>query len=77
MGHADGRRRVVGRPYGRRRATWGRSTVVDPWGKVIAALDHAQPGVLHARLDLDAVDRARRAIPSLTHDRPFRSASDA
>lgn len=59
------------------RATWGRSTVVDPWGKVIAALDHDQPGVLHARLDLDAVDRARRAIPSLTHDRPFRSASDA
>lgn len=59
------------------RATWGRSTVVDPWGKVIAALDHDQPGVLHARLDLDAVDRARRAIPSLTHDRPFHSAADA
>ena len=58
------------------RATWGRSTVVDPWGKIVATLDHDQPGVLHARLDLDAVDRARRAIPSLTHDRPFRSASD-
>jgi deaminated glutathione amidase len=59
------------------RATWGRSTVVDPWGKVIARLDHDEPGVLHAALDFDAVDRARRAIPSLTHDRPFQSAVDA
>lgn len=59
------------------RATWGHSTVVDPWGKVVAALDNDQPGILHASLDLAAVDRARRAIPALTHDRPFRSAADA
>jgi len=59
------------------RAIWGRSTVVDPWGKVIAALDHDQPGILHASLELEAVDRARRTIPALTHDRPFRSAADA
>ena len=57
--HEDGRR------------TWGRSTVVGPWGEIVARLDHDQPGVLFATLDFDAVDRARRAVPQLTHDREF------
>jgi predicted amidohydrolase len=53
------------------RKTWGRSTIVAPWGEVIAKLDHDEPGVLHAVLDLSAVDRARAAVPSLAHDRAF------
>ncbi|MBN8551486.1 MAG: carbon-nitrogen hydrolase family protein [Caulobacterales bacterium] len=53
------------------RTTWGRSMVVDPWGAVVAAFDHDQPGVLFADLDLTAVTRARTAIPSLRHDRDF------
>lgn len=53
------------------RKTWGRSTIVTPWGEVIAKLDHEEPGVLHAVLDLSAVDRARAAVPSLAHDRAF------
>lgn len=53
------------------RKTWGRSIVVDPWGRVIAKLDHDEPGVLHAVLDLDAVAKARSSIPALTHDRKF------
>lgn len=57
--HEDGRR------------TWGRSTVVAPWGEVIARLDNDAPGVLFADLDLAAVDKARLAIPALTHDRDF------
>ena len=57
--HEDGRR------------TWGRSTVVAPWGEVVARLDHDEPGVLFATLDFDAVTRARNAVPQLTHDRPF------
>ncbi|MBU4040079.1 MAG: carbon-nitrogen hydrolase family protein [Alphaproteobacteria bacterium] len=57
--HEDGRR------------TWGRSTVVGPWGEVAAKLDHDQPGVLFATLDFDAVVRARNAVPQLTHDREF------
>lgn len=56
------------------RKTWGRSTVVGPWGEVIAKLDHDDPGVLFASLDLDAVQRARQAVPALTHDRNFRPA---
>ena len=57
--HEDGRR------------TWGRSMVVGPWGEVVAKLDHDAPGVLFAGLDLDAVARARQAVPQLTHDRDF------
>ena len=57
--HEDGRR------------TWGHSTVVAPWGEVIAKLDHDAPGVLFATLDLEAVSRARAAIPQLAHDRAF------
>ncbi len=57
--HEDGRR------------TWGRSTVVGPWGEVVAKLDHDNPGVLFATLDFDAVARARNAVPQLTHDRDF------
>lgn len=53
------------------RKTWGHSTVVSPWGQVIAKLDHDDPGVLHATLDLSEVARARAAIPALTHDREY------
>jgi len=57
--HEDGRR------------TWGRSTVVGPWGEVIARADHDDPCILRAKLDMEAVARARRAVPALTHDRDF------
>ena len=57
--HEDGRR------------TWGRSMVVGPWGEVVAKADHDEPCVLMADLDLEAVARARRAVPQLTHDRDF------
>ena len=53
------------------RGTWGRSIVVGPWGEVIARLDHDEPGVLIADLDLAAVDRARAAIPALKNARAF------
>ena len=57
--HEDGRR------------TWGRSTVVGPWGEIVAKLDHDEPGVLHAVLDLRAVETARASVPALRHDRDF------
>lgn len=53
------------------RKTWGHSTVVAPWGEVVAKLDNDEPGVLYATLDFDAVDKARNAVPQLTHDRDF------
>jgi predicted amidohydrolase len=57
--HADGR------------GTWGRSLAVAPWGEVIARLDHDDPGVLMAELDLTKVTAARAAVPSLANARPF------
>jgi predicted amidohydrolase len=53
------------------RGTWGRSTVVAPWGQVIAKLDHDEPGVLLADLDLSEVDKARAAIPNLKNAQAF------
>ena len=53
------------------RATWGHSMVVAPWGEVIALLDHDEPGVLIADLDLAEVDKARAAIPALANARAF------
>ena len=53
------------------RATWGHSTIVAPWGEVVAKLDHDEPGVLIADLDLDAVTKARAAIPNLINGREF------
>jgi predicted amidohydrolase len=53
------------------RGTWGRSIVVGPWGEVIGKLDHDEPGVLIADLDLAAADKARAAIPALKNARAF------
>ena len=54
-----------------RRGTWGHSLVVEPWGAVIAHLDHDEPGVLLADLDPHAPAKARAAIPALANARPF------
>lgn len=53
------------------RGTWGRSMAVGPWGEVLGVLDHDEPGVLVADLDLAAVGKARAAIPALANARPF------
>ncbi len=53
------------------RATYGHSLIVDPWGKVIAELDHDEPGVLIAEIDPAAVEEARRRVPALANARDF------
>ena len=53
------------------RKTYGHSIVVSPWGEVLADAGGDQPGVITAEIDLDKVDEARQAIPSLRHGRPF------
>lgn len=53
------------------RNTWGRSMVVGPWGEIIAQLEHDEPGVLMAEIDLDEVASARARIPALSNDRVF------
>jgi predicted amidohydrolase len=53
------------------RGTWGRSMIIGPWGEVLARAEDDAPGVLVADLDLDAVAKARGAIPSLANAREF------
>ncbi len=53
------------------RSTWGRSMIVGPWGEVAAALDHDEPGLLVADLDLDAVAAARARVPAWSSLRDF------
>ncbi|SFV36951.1 Predicted amidohydrolase [Devosia crocina] len=55
------------------RSTYGHSLIVDPWGKVIAELDHDRPGVLVAEIDPQAVVEARQRIPALANARDFAS----
>jgi predicted amidohydrolase len=53
------------------RGTYGHSIVVAPWGEVLAHLDHDEPGILLADLDLAAAAKARAAIPALANARAF------
>jgi predicted amidohydrolase len=56
---------------GAARRTWGHSLAVAPWGEILADGGTA-PGVSFADLDLARVDEARRRVPALWHDRPYR-----
>ncbi|MEM6825936.1 MAG: carbon-nitrogen hydrolase family protein [Pseudomonadota bacterium] len=56
---------------GRVRETYGHSLAVGPWGNVLADAG-SPPGVTFVDLRLADVDDARRRIPSLSHERPFR-----
>ena len=51
-----------------RYVAWGHSTVVDPWGKVIATTGH-EPGIVYADIDTGAVDEVRQMIPVMTQRR--------
>lgn len=53
------------------RATWGHSVIIDPWGKVLAKLDHDEPGMIVADLNLEEVAAARSKIPAWQGGRDF------
>jgi len=56
---------------GKPRRTYGHSMAVAPWGEVV--LDAGtEPGVYVVDVDMGRVAEARRRVPSLSHDRPFR-----
>ncbi len=56
--HAEGRR------------TFGHSLIIAPWGEVLTEAEDG-PGFITASIDPAKVAEARRAVPSLNHDRPF------
>ena len=55
---------------GRSRSTYGHSLAVSPWGEVLAD-GGDKAGLTLVDFDLADVDKARRKIPSLSHDRAF------
>lgn len=53
------------------RTTYGHSIIVSPWGEILAENDGVHPSVIVADIQLQAIEEARRRVPSLEHDRPF------
>lgn len=47
---------------------WGHSTVVDPWGTIVATTEH-EPAIVTAELDLTRIAEVRRNIPITTQRR--------
>ena len=56
--HAEGRR------------TFGHSLIVAPWGEILAEAEDGT-GIILAAIDPAKAAEARRAVPSLSHDRAF------
>jgi predicted amidohydrolase len=52
------------------RKTYGHSVIVAPWGEILAEAGD-EPGIILAEIDVAKIAEARRAVPSLGHDRPF------
>jgi deaminated glutathione amidase len=55
---------------GKPRETYGHSLAVAPWGEVLADGGTA-PGVTLVDLNLAEVEKARKRVPALTHDRAY------
>ena len=49
-------------------SAWGHSTVVSPWGEVVATTDE-KPGIVIADLDMNKVNEMRMAIPTMVQKR--------
>ncbi|MFW6076224.1 MAG: carbon-nitrogen hydrolase family protein [Hyphomicrobiales bacterium] len=54
------------------RETYGHSLAVAPWGEIAAEIAGDAPGVVMCDIDPATVAEARRRIPSLANDRPFK-----
>ena len=50
------------------KASWGHSMIVDPWGQPVAVASDG-PGLAIAEIDLERVEKIRRAIPVSRHRR--------
>jgi predicted amidohydrolase len=50
------------------RESWGHAMIVDPWGQVVACASDG-PGVALAEIDLERLERVRRAMPVASHRR--------
>lgn len=55
---------------GKVRRTYGHSLAVSPWGEILVDAG-TDPGVFLFDLQVEAIEDARRRVPSLSHIRPF------
>ena len=55
-----------GGTHSNRRATWGHSMIIDPWGEILACRDEG-PGVVIAEIDLSKNAKVRASLPALEH----------
>ena len=55
--------------------SYGRSMIVDPWGRILASQETGE-GVVLAEIDLDLLNQVRRDLPALTHRRRIRSCEE-
>ncbi len=55
-----------GGTHSNRRATWGHSMIIDPWGEILACRDEG-PGVVIAEIDLSKNAKVRASLPALDH----------
>jgi len=53
------------------RETYGHSLIIDPWGKIVAEANHADPAVIVADIDTSVVAATRRKVPNLRNARDF------
>ncbi len=54
-----------------KRATYGHSLIIDPWGAILAEAMQDEPCFVLADLDFDDTQKVRQAIPSLQHDQEY------
>lgn len=54
------------------RTTYGHSMIVSPWGEVLCDMGEQPPGITTVDLNMAEVIAARRQIPSLLNERPYR-----
>lgn len=52
-----------------KRATYGRSMIIDPWGTVLASCPD-RPSIALAEIDLEHLHALRKKLPCLSHERP-------
>ena len=55
------------------RLTYGHSLIIAPWGEIVAERSEGSEGIITAKLDLEMVEKARNAVPSLYNGREFES----
>lgn len=63
VGAAQGGRHTNGR------VTYGHSSIINPWGDIVATLNTDQPGVIFAEIDRAFLNKCRKEIPIHQHQK--------